>query len=299
MRDLERWKDKVEFSLDGRQLFYLFFGGAVVASLIFVLGVFIGKRLEARALAMSPPVSDDPLAALDQLNESDEGDNLTFHRALTREVVPPPHAAEAPSKAVAAPVETPPKPAVSPAAHLPVAPTAPHTVPPAAQTATAPRALGGSLLASAATPPHSLTANSESPSNAPARALAATPVATNPVATAGTLVHSKTAATNPGPPLPHLPAEVATANGANKHADPLNTHYTLQLSAFPEKGQAEQFVKRIQGAGYKPFIVMTEIPGRGIFYRVRIGDFTNHKAAVDAKSAFEHKQHLIAYVAKL
>ena len=45
----ELYKDKIEVSLDGRQIFYLFFGGAVVACLVFVLGVMVGRRLEARS----------------------------------------------------------------------------------------------------------------------------------------------------------------------------------------------------------------------------------------------------------
>src|SRR6476661_6138024 len=84
MRDLDRWKDKVEISLDGRQIFFLFFGSAVAACLIFVVGVLIGKRIEARALAMQPAPIEDPLAALDQLGDADEADEgLTFHKALT------------------------------------------------------------------------------------------------------------------------------------------------------------------------------------------------------------------------
>src|SRR5947209_18727552 len=84
MRDLDRWKDKVEISLDGRQIFFLFFGSAVAACLIFVVGVLIGKRIEARALALAPAPIEDPLAALDQLGDADEADEgLTFHKALT------------------------------------------------------------------------------------------------------------------------------------------------------------------------------------------------------------------------
>src|SRR4051812_22397079 len=84
MRDLDRWKDKVEISLDGRQIFFLFFGSAVAACLIFVVGVLIGKRIEARALALQPAPIEDPLAALDQLGDATEGDEgLTFQKALT------------------------------------------------------------------------------------------------------------------------------------------------------------------------------------------------------------------------
>ena len=47
-RETELYKDKIEVSLDGRQIFYLFFGGAVIVGLVFVLGVMVGRRVEAR-----------------------------------------------------------------------------------------------------------------------------------------------------------------------------------------------------------------------------------------------------------
>src|SRR5438874_10480964 len=85
MRDLDRWKDKVEISLDGRQIFFLFFGSAVAACAIFVAGVLVGKRIEQRGVAAVQTASDDPLATLDQLGTGDEtDDNLTFHEALAR-----------------------------------------------------------------------------------------------------------------------------------------------------------------------------------------------------------------------
>src|SRR5262245_17702736 len=84
MRDLDRWRDKVELSLDGRQIFFLFFGSAVAACLIFVSGVVVGKRIEARALMLRPPPAEDPLAALDQLGEIEDEGGLTYHRTLTQ-----------------------------------------------------------------------------------------------------------------------------------------------------------------------------------------------------------------------
>ncbi len=219
MRDLERWKDKVELSLDGRQIFFLFFGSAALACLIFVAGVLIGKRLEARALAMAPAPVEDPLAALDQLGDADQADDgLTFHRALT-------HAAALPQVAAAAPTRP-----------LP-------TVKPIAPEAKAPLPAGK---------PEVVTVAPKSKSD---------------------------------------PKEKKTVDGA--------THFTLQLSAFPEKADAEAFMRKIESAGYHPFLVASEIPGRGIFYRVRVGDYASRQAAMTAKSDFEHKQRLIAYVAKL
>jgi DedD protein len=65
----ELFKEKVEVNLDGRQIFSLFCGGAVIASLVFVLGVSVGRRVEAREHGgvTGPSGASDPLAALDQM----------------------------------------------------------------------------------------------------------------------------------------------------------------------------------------------------------------------------------------
>ncbi|MCA1663348.1 MAG: SPOR domain-containing protein [Myxococcales bacterium] len=86
---------------------------------------------------------------------------------------------------------------------------------------------------------------------------------------------------------------------ATKKPDATASHFTLQLSAFPDKADAEEFMRKIQSAGYKPFLVASEIPGKGVFYRVRVGDYGSRQVAVDAKAEFERKQRIIAYVAKL
>ncbi|MDB4956327.1 MAG: Sporulation domain protein, partial [Myxococcales bacterium] len=68
-RESELYRDKIEVSLDGRQIFYLFFGGAVIVGLVFVLGVMVGRRVEARGHIehAQTAATADPLAALDRL----------------------------------------------------------------------------------------------------------------------------------------------------------------------------------------------------------------------------------------
>ena len=86
-REPELYKDKVEVSLDGRQIFYLFFGGAVIVGLVFVLGVLVGRRVEARGHVdrARTHAAADPLAALDRLEGSG---GLSFQGALTGKDAP-------------------------------------------------------------------------------------------------------------------------------------------------------------------------------------------------------------------
>lgn len=265
MRDLDRWKDKVELSLDGRQIFFLFFGSAVAACLIFVVGVLIGKRIEARALALQPAPIEDPLAALDQLGDADEADEgLTFHKALT-----PPRALE-PKSARAL------EPKADKADKLDKldkldkadrADKADKVDKPKSTPAAAPGSIDDKL---------------DAPSETPLAAKKPEPQKSQPKAA----------------PLPPSRPQVVQAPAAKK-PDATAAHFTLQLSAFPDKGDAEEFMRKIQAAGYRPFLVASEIPGKGVFFRVRVGDYATRQAAVDAKVEFEKKQRIIAYVAKL
>jgi hypothetical protein len=83
LRDIERWRDKIEVRLDNRQVFFLFFGSALVACMLFVLGVIVGKRLESRGRAVSPEI-EDPLALLDKVATSPRSaqTGVTFPQAL-------------------------------------------------------------------------------------------------------------------------------------------------------------------------------------------------------------------------
>ena len=272
MRDLDRWKDKVEISLDGRQIFFLFFGSAVAACLIFVAGVLIGKRIEARALALQPAPIEDPLAALDQLGDADEVDEgLTFHKALT------------PAR--------PEKPAAEPkrAAEKADAKAAPD------KSAKADKTDKGDKTEKPDKADKAPVVAVEDSSDEDGKAEAKPPVE---VAKKLEAKKSEPAATARPQALPAARPQVVQQSAAKK-PDVTASHFTLQLSAFPDKADADEFMRKIQSAGYKPFLVASEIPGKGIFFRVRVGDYASRQAAVEAKAEFERKQRIIAYVAKL
>jgi hypothetical protein len=70
--------------------------------------------------------------------------------------------------------------------------------------------------------------------------------------------------------------------------------FTLQLGSFPDRAEAEAFSQRFAPQG--SYVIASEIPGKGTWYRVRVGDYANAKDAIAAKGNFEKQHNVIAYV---
>lgn len=64
-----------------------------------------------------------------------------------------------------------------------------------------------------------------------------------------------------------------------KKSAPSKLHYTVQVASYPEKQLADDEAKKMRSRGYAAFIVPSEVPGKGTWYRVRLGSFTNRAAA--------------------
>jgi septal ring-binding cell division protein DamX len=80
-------------------------------------------------------------------------------------------------------------------------------------------------------------------------------------------------------------------------SDPKNKgRFTLQISSFQDKKEAENFARKLEGE--HPYLVQSDIPGKGVWFRVRLGDYASDKEAKTAKLSFERKFNLIAYVAQ-
>lgn len=275
LRDVERWRDKIEVRLDNRQVFFLFFGSALVACLLFVLGVIVGKRLESRGRAVAPEV-EDPLALLDKVASTPRTTQtpaMTFPQALFGK-----NAAGAAKKvetklAVPAPVES--KGDVKVEAKVAEAVAAPAAKP-------ASKALAKvEQPAEASKPADKSVASKPAPGEAPKVAVAGKA----PVAAPAAKIE-EAASVAPKGPVPVVGAATDAVKGKGR--------FTLQLSSFQDRAEAEAFAAKV--GAERTFITVSDIPGKGTWYRVRVGDFATQKDALAGKLAFEKKYNVIAYV---
>jgi cell division septation protein DedD len=249
----ELYKDKIEVSLDGRQVFYLFFGGAIIAGLVFVLGVMVGKRVEARAHLdhAATTAARDPLAALDRL-ATDGPNELSFREALTGGATP----ASDVDRQIAEIEKTRAQAAGTGAVVAPVKPEA--------KPADAAKPAEGKPGDKAAEP---------KPVEAKVDAKPGAKADPVPVASPSEV----------DPPRP------AKASGK----------FTLQLSAFQDKGEAEAFLAEVKADGFEAYLTEASVPDKGTFFRVRLGNYPSYDDAVAAKTEFERKVKKIAYVSRI
>ena len=263
LRDIERWRDKIEVRLDNRQVFFLFFGSALVACMLFVLGVIVGKRLESRGRAVSPEI-EDPLALLDKVATSPRAAQsaVTFPQTLFAAKNGDKHPAK--KTALVVPAEATPAP-------QPTLPSQPH------------EALASpSLAPKPESKPSPVAAKPESKS---------APVATAPAEKPSERALAKAKPVEAKETKPAtIPTVAASVDSKSKG------HFALQLSSFQDKAEAQTFAQKFDGE--RPYLIASEIPGKGTWYRVRVGDYASSKDAAAAKQAFEKKHNVIAYVAQ-
>jgi DedD protein len=266
MRDTHRMREKYDLSLDSRQVVSLLIGGIVVLGAVFVLGVLVGKKLAGTPRDDHAP---DLLTALDHKSDALEraraAPPLTFQEELTRPV------ASTPTVVARVPSATPP-------------PTPASSTAPTVARVTAP----------AATAPTSATPAAASKPAPPVRA-AAVPVTTaavvekkaepaaRPPPPESVATRSAPAAAHPAPKVP----EATSATGA----------FTLQLGASLNRDDAERQAARLREKGYAPYIVTAEVPGKGTWYRVRMGSFPSKDAATRYLQDFKRETQAEAFVA--
>ncbi|HEX7703887.1 MAG TPA: SPOR domain-containing protein, partial [Kofleriaceae bacterium] len=74
--------------------------------------------------------------------------------------------------------------------------------------------------------------------------------------------------------------------------------FTLQLSSFQDKGEAEAYLATIKSNGFSPTLTEADVDGK-TYYRVRLGNYRSLDAANDAKAELEKATKKSASVMKL
>jgi cell division septation protein DedD len=85
--------------------------------------------------------------------------------------------------------------------------------------------------------------------------------------------------------------EAASSQGTNTRL-----RYTLQIASYQEKEIAEGDVKKMKQKGYAAFIVSSELPGKGTWYRVRLGSFSSKAAAEKLRNELRSKAGISPYI---
>jgi DedD protein len=89
----------------------------------------------------------------------------------------------------------------------------------------------------------------------------------------------------------------AIARATAKPETAPNGPYTLQLSASQSKEEADSFAQHLRDKGYAPYIIQAQVPGRGLWYRVRMGSFASKDAANRYLVDFKRETQIEAFVA--
>jgi DedD protein len=238
MRDTNKLKEKYELSLDSGQVVSLTVAALVVLGGVFVLGVFVGKKLTQEA---APKPAADLLTTLDEksaaLETAQKDASLTFQDELTK---------REPQDAVVAPKEE----------KKPEEKKPEHSVALAA-----------------------LDAGAHEPSRLaevkPPDEVKAEPTPTR-IADAGALKEA--------------------FGRVQKAPEPQGGSWALQVAAYQDKGEAERFLRGIRDRGYAPYLLESNVSGKGTWYRVRVGHFPSKDAAGKYLADFKRETRLDAFV---
>ena len=82
-------------------------------------------------------------------------------------------------------------------------------------------------------------------------------------------------------------------------AEPPPERFTLQVSAFQDRAEAQAQVDRLRERGHNPYLTSSVVPGRGRWYRVRIGRFDSKGAAEAFRRKFEAAEGTGCFVTRL
>jgi cell division septation protein DedD len=92
-------------------------------------------------------------------------------------------------------------------------------------------------------------------------------------------------------------AEITTAP-ASGESTPAGREggYQLQVSSFRTQTEAQAFADQLRARGHKAYAVEAHVPGRGTWFRVRVGPFGTQHAAALYRAGFEAREHVVPFI---
>jgi len=260
MKEMHKWKDKVELSLDNRQIFFLFFGASVVGCFVFGLGMMVGRRVDLDLEGQGVSEPRDSLALLEAEHQASDPP-LSFKEGLRTPAtigLPQTRSEEAATAPEVARVEAPQAAAPEPAKVAEPELALPEVV----EAPPEPRRQRPVAAVNAAPPPKP----------AAPRAAAA-----------------------PRPTVALAAAQAPRDEASNPAA--AGRKFTLQMKAFSQQDEADAFAASLRARGHGARVESHEVKGR-LWYRVRVGEFETWAEGLSAKEAFEQREKIIAYVVR-
>jgi len=173
---------------------------------------------------------------------------------------------------------------IVPVAPAPNAPAAPMAAPPIAPAPLPPSDTAGSIV---------LNVHGSDPGGGPSGdRVPATPLPAQNMLGASPVV------TRPRDSLTRAASDAAESAASGATAAPAGREggYQLQVSSFRTQGEADVFSGQLRARGHKAYVVEAHVPGRGTWYRVRIGPFTSQHAAASYRSGFEGREHVVPFI---
>ena len=72
--------------------------------------------------------------------------------------------------------------------------------------------------------------------------------------------------------------------------------FQLQVSSFRKEKTAAGFAKRLRKRGHHAYIEAALVPGKGTWFRVRVGPFKSRYEAMNYRKEFERREHIVSFL---
>ncbi len=113
---------------------------------------------------------------------------------------------------------------------------------------------------------------------------------------AGTLLGATPVTTQPHDDLTRMAAQVSNIDDAPLGEPGMDGGYQVQVASFKDQAEADKFVDDLRRRGHKAFRQAANVPGRGVWHRVRIGSFDTAYEATLYQRKLEKEERISAIV---